>query len=282
VVELGEVELPDYGLPATEPSVPAITYQARVSAAARAAAEAGLDALLVYGDREHFANICYLTRFDPRFEEALLILVPGRKPTLLVGNEREAYARIAAIDIDVVRYQSFSLVNQPRSASPRLAGLLRAAGLGPGQATRLGIAGWKYFGPDEADRPEEWIAAPAFLVDELRALGCHPTNASAIFVKPGRGLRTVSDVDQLACFEFAAGTAYHTTNIEDGIALADEATRAELATNYPDLWRRVSMRRAFMADVLGIQLKPEVLPLSNLAGYLPPFWLSPGLAMRRC
>jgi hypothetical protein len=80
----------------------------------------------------------------------------------------------------------------------------------------------------------------------------------------------------------ATGTAYHTTNIEDGIALADEATRVELATRYPDLWRRVSMRRAFMADVLGIQLKPEVLPLSNLAGYLPPFWLSPGLAMRRC
>jgi hypothetical protein len=32
---------------------------------------------------------------------------------------------------------------------------------------------------------------------------------------------------------------------------------------------------------LGIALKPEVLPLSNLAGYLPPFWLSPQLAMRR-
>jgi len=27
--------------------------------------------------------------------------------------------------------------------------------------------------------------------------------------------------------------------------------------------------------------KPEVLPLSNLAGYLPPLWLSPQLAMRR-
>lgn len=458
-VELGEVEVPEYGLPAAEPSVPAATYQARVSAAAQAAAEAGLDALLVYGDREHFANISYLTRFDPRFEEALLILVPGAVPTLLVGNEGEAYARIAAIDIDVVRYQSFSLVNQPRSASPRLADLLRAAGLGPGKATRLGIAGWKYFGPDEADRPEEWIAAPAFLVDQLRALGCHPTNASGIFVEPGRGLRTVNDVDQLASFEFAAtygsesmrrmlrrvrpgmtehdafslyrpiglplsyhpvllsgeraalglasasgrvlrkgdpmsaslgywgsniarggflanaskdlpdqvrdyvsrvvapyfacaaewyetigigvtggeifdlvhrhlgdpffgvhlnpghfihldewpsspvwagsqvplrsgmalqidiipatGTAYHTSNIEDGIALADEATRGELAARYPDLWRRVSMRRAFMADVLGIELKPEVLPLSNLAGYLPPFWLSPGLAMRR-
>ncbi len=28
-------------------------------------------------------------------------------------------------------------------------------------------------------------------------------------------------------------------------------------------------------------LRPEVLPLSNLAGYLPPYWLAPGLAMRR-
>jgi hypothetical protein len=36
-----------------------------------------------------------------------------------------------------------------------------------------------------------------------------------------------------------------------------------------------------MADALGIRLKPEVLPLSNLAGYLPLFWLAPQLAMRR-
>ncbi len=34
-------------------------------------------------------------------------------------------------------------------------------------------------------------------------------------------------------------------------------------------------------DALGIRLKPEVLLLSNLAGYLPSFWLSPQLAMRR-
>jgi len=53
------------------------------------------------------------------------------------------------------------------------------------------------------------------------------------------------------------------------------------AARYPGLWQRVSARRAFMADVLGIRLKPEVLPLSNLAGYLPPLWLAPHLAMRR-
>lgn len=33
----------------------------------RASAE-GYDALLVYVDREHFANLAYLTGFDPRFE----------------------------------------------------------------------------------------------------------------------------------------------------------------------------------------------------------------------
>lgn len=65
------------------------------------------------------------------------------------------------------------------------------------------------------------------------------------------------------------------------MALADAATRARLAERYPDLWRRVSARRSFLAGTLGIQLKPEVLPLSNLAGYLPPYWLSPQLAMRR-
>ena len=79
----------------------------------------------------------------------------------------------------------------------------------------------------------------------------------------------------------ATGTAYHTTNIEDGVALADEAARDDLATRYPGLWQRVTTRRRFMAEVLGIRLRPEVLPLSDLAGYLPPFWLSPELAMRR-
>jgi len=79
----------------------------------------------------------------------------------------------------------------------------------------------------------------------------------------------------------ATGTAYHTTNIEDGVALADEAARADLAARYPEAWARIARRREFMADRLGIRLRPEVLPLSDLAGYLPPYWLAPGLAMRK-
>jgi Xaa-Pro aminopeptidase len=457
--ELGPVELPAYELPAEQPTVPAETYLDRTAAAEKAAATAGLDALIVYADREHFANLSYLTGYDPRFEEALLLLVPGRAPTLLVGNEGAAYAKVVPPAVEVLLYQSLSLVGQDRSASPPLADILRGAGIGGGGATRPGIAGWKYFGPADTTRPAEWIDAPAFLVDELRALGCRPVNATGLFTEPGRGLRLVNDNDQLACFEFAAahgsesmrrllygvrpglteleafalyrpiglpysyhpvllsgeraalglasasgrvlrpgdpvsaslgywgsniarggflaesardlpgaardyverlvapyfacaaewyetvgigvtggqlydlvkrrlgdpffgvhlnpghfihldewpsspvypgsdvvlrsgmalqldiipatGTVYHTTNIEDGIALADEAARDDLAARYPGLWQRVTARRRFMAEVLGIRLRPEVLPLSNLAGYLPPYWLSPHLAMRR-
>jgi Creatinase/Prolidase N-terminal domain len=468
-VELAEIGVPDFGLPSTEPSVPTETYQARLAAASAAADEAGLDALLVYADREHFANLSYLTRFDPRFEEALLILVPGRAPVLLVGNEGVAYAAVVPPGVEVVRYQSFSLVNQPRADSRPLGSLLAEAGVGSAGAgreggagfgaKRVGIAGWKYFGPDDEAGAADWIEVPAYLVTVLRALGCEPVNASAIFVRPGSGLRLSNDIDQIACFEFAAthgsaamrrmllavqpgmtefeafsefrpiglpfsyhpmvlsgeraalglasssgrklrrgdpmsaalgywgsniarggflaasagdlpagagdyigklvapyfacacdwyetvgigvtggelfdlvrrhlgdpffgvqlnpghfihldewpsspvwagsdvvlgsgmtlqldiipatGTAYHTTNIEDGVALADEAARTELADRYPQAWARIGRRREFMAGQLGIQLRPEVLPLSNLAGYLPPYWLAPGLAMRR-
>ncbi len=73
----------------------------------------------------------------------------------------------------------------------------------------------------------------------------------------------------------AAGPPYQGANIEDGIALLDEWGRDQLRDEFPDVWGRIEARLAFMADVLGIHPKPEVLPLSNLAGAMPPFWLSP-------
>jgi hypothetical protein len=71
----------------------------------------------------------------------------------------------------------------------------------------------------------------------------------------------------------ATGTEYFTTNIEDGIALADAGLRAELATRYPQTWERIQARRRFMEDALGIALHPDVLPFSNIAAWLPPFLL---------
>ena len=77
----------------------------------------------------------------------------------------------------------------------------------------------------------------------------------------------------------ATGTDYFTTNIEDGVALADAPLREAFATRYPAAWERIGARRRFMTESLGIELHPDVLPFSNLPAYLPPFLLRPDHAM---
>jgi len=76
----------------------------------------------------------------------------------------------------------------------------------------------------------------------------------------------------------ATGTRLFTSNIEDGIVLADEELRSELEERFPGMWARTQARRAFMRDALGISLHPDVLPLSNLAAMLPPYLLRPDMA----
>ena len=79
----------------------------------------------------------------------------------------------------------------------------------------------------------------------------------------------------------ATGTPYFTTNIEDGIALADDGLRAAFAAAYPEAWGRIQARRAFMRDSLGIDLHPDVLPLSNLAAAPAAVPAAPGPRARR-
>src|SRR5690606_4747765 len=84
-VKLVDARLPEFGVPDTRPELDRSVYAQRFAALARARRGAGLDALLVYADREHAANLSYITGFDPRFEEALLVIVPDAAPTLLAG-----------------------------------------------------------------------------------------------------------------------------------------------------------------------------------------------------
>ena len=70
---LAAIDLPDFGMPddharaARRRSTPTAS-----SASASAMRGRGFDRLVVYADREHSANLSYLTGFDPRFEEAIL------------------------------------------------------------------------------------------------------------------------------------------------------------------------------------------------------------------
>jgi hypothetical protein len=85
---------------------------------------------------------------------------------------------------------------------------------------------------------------------------------------------------QLDIIPITAGP-YHTVQIEDGVVLADAELRASFQAKYPAAWQRIQRRRRTLAEVFGIEVHEEVLPLSNTAGYLPPFWLAPNLAMTR-
>lgn len=220
-IELAAMELPEFGLPTVEPVVPQETYEKRLAAAYHATLRFPTQpveqvTLVVYGDREHAANLAYLTGFDPRFEEALLIIPIVRpsgangvqfpqKPLLVVGNEGWSYAEACRIDHQRIMYQNFSLVGQPRDESASLESIFRQAGIR--EDGLVGVVGWKYF--DQLDAPShwDWLDIPSYIVDILREITGSRTlvqNVTSHFMDADFGLRAVNDVDQLAVFEFAA------------------------------------------------------------------------------
>lgn len=445
---LRRVEIPSFGPPATQVDLPPSLYAARLDRLRDAAARHGFDRLVLYADREHSASISWLTGFDPRFEEAIIVVGPDADPAILVGNECFGMAGAAPLPMRRHLHQDLSLPNQPRDRSRAIDEVLADEGVTQGR--RVGVIGWKTFA-DPA-----WIDAPSWLADRLRALtgpSGSATNATGLLIDPRDGLRTTNEPEQVAAFEYASchtsggmrrllgglrpgmteqeavallgwngmplschlmlstgpraslgllsptdrviehgdrftsafgvwgaltcragfvveeasqlppaigdyverlvapyfgavaewyatlalgvaggalqevidrrlgdpffgiflnpghllaldewvaspvwrgssvplrsgmvlqadiipatGTDHFTTNIEDGIALADEALRDSLATRFPDVWQRIARRRDFMAQELGIRLAPEVLPLSEIPACLPPFLLRP-------
>jgi Xaa-Pro aminopeptidase len=449
---LSRVDLPDFGPAGPMPEIPPPLYAKRLERLRARAEQQGYDRLVIYADREHSANLAFLTGFDPRFEEAILVLGPDAEPAILVGNECWGMAGAAPLPMRRHMFQDLSLPSQPRNRSRRLGEILADEGIGPG--SRVGVVGWKtYAEPSMSD-------APSYLVDEVRRLvgdSGAVENATDILVGAADGLRVINDLEQLAVLEHAAcrtssgvrslleglrpgmtereavallgwdgtplschlmltagerarlgllspgdrviergdrftvafgiwgalncragfvvedpselpegirdyverlvrpyfeavaewygalrvgqvggalheivarhlgdpffgiflnpghqihldewvnspitpgssielrsgmafqvdiipatGSDYFTTNIEDGVALADEALRDAFAARYPEAWSRIQARRRFMDDALGITLHPDVLPFSNIPAYLPPFLLRPDRVM---
>jgi hypothetical protein len=203
---LRDVVVPDFGLPLEAPHIPATTYQKRCR---EAYARAECDWLVVYADREHLANIAFLSGYDPRFEEALLLLGPRDRRVLIVGNEGEAYAPLAGLPgLDITLAQSMSLMGQDRTLRPDLAAVLREAGLSHGQT--IGIVGWKYFEPAEWDGASPGLFVPHYLIAMLsRIAGASDAlkEATPVLLHPTTGLRSTIDVDQIALHEWGAARA---------------------------------------------------------------------------
>ncbi len=68
---------------------------------------------------------------------------------------------------------------------------------------------------------------------------------------------------------------YYSTRMEDGYLIADADLQAQLRALSPGLMDRCVARREFLRNSLGIPAGDEVLPLSNMAGMVPPFLLAP-------
>jgi len=414
-----------------------------------------LDVLIVYADREHSANLEFLTGFDPRFEEALLLVAKSGDRLLLAGNECMGYLPDERLDIRVELLQELSLLGQPRGESRTLRQIVSEFGVGRG--VQVGCVGWKYFGATLGEPPATAIEIPSYIVDVVRDLTGEPSrvrNATDLLMDPDTGARVENSASQLARFECAAALTsegvrsalehvrpgveereverhFHPAGLtlschsmvsfgdkakrglsspsstvarlgdtftmafglkgalnaragivghgpedlspelrqfypafaanyfdvvstwyehvkvgacagdvfdaveakrdsalyrfavnpghylhldewvhspftrgsrtilrsgaalqmdiipisvgpfcyingEDGIALANEGLRSEIASTFPAMWSRIQLRRAFMTKVLGIRLDESVLPFSNTPGWIPPYALEPG------
>jgi Xaa-Pro aminopeptidase len=194
------LDWPDFGAPAQAPVIPLAEYESRIDALLQAMEERRLTHLVLYGDREHFANLAWLTHFDPRFEEALLILRPGATPLILTGNECMSYLPVSPLyragKLRAECYQPFSLLDQPRNASRQLEAILAAEDIGP--ASTVGCIGWKYYGDPYA------TDLPSYLIDSLRVLTSRERviDATDLLTHPGYGLRTSCSAAEIAFFEY--------------------------------------------------------------------------------
>jgi Xaa-Pro aminopeptidase len=160
----------------------------------------------VYGDREHSAHLLFLTNFDPRFEEALLLLGPRDERVLVVGNEGMIHAREARLPVEVALYQPFSLMGQPRGDSPPLVELLRGVGLE--RNATVGVVGWKYLDGREAADPTRPAYVPDFLVTALaEATGAAPVDVTALLMDSTEGLRSRVSASEIARLEWGAARA---------------------------------------------------------------------------
>ena len=196
---LADVALPDFGVAVERPDLDPALYPARVARLRERMERERYTHLVVYADREHSANLSYLTGFDPRFEEAVLIVGRAGEPAILVGNECWGMAGAAPLPMRRHRFQDLSLPSQPRDRSRPLREILGDEGIGP--ARRVGVIGWKAY----ADRAT--MEVPSFLVEALRALtgpGGLVENAADLLIGPADGLRAINEVDQLAAMEAAA------------------------------------------------------------------------------
>jgi hypothetical protein len=207
LVPLLEIAVPPLSELGSEPRLGEDVYQRRLGSIRQRMDRAGLDALLVYADREHYANVAYLTGFDPRFEEALLVLRRTGEPVVVTGNESISLCECAGVPTRAVLCQSFSLPSQDRSIRRRLADALGEAGLA--RSDRSGLIGWKPIPPEDAPTGRYALAIPQFVLSEIETFLSSDAVDATELLAGLEGERAINEADQLALHEHRSTKASH-------------------------------------------------------------------------
>lgn len=454
-IALGKVDAPKVSLPDKLPIIPDSVYVKHLDSLIDKMQENNLDAVVIYGDREHFANFNYIVGFDPRFEEGILVVHKDKSMFVLLGNECFSLHKLSRVKVTPLLCQQLSLPNQPNGESKATNEIFHDAGIK--EKMKIGIAGWKLL--VSKGESYEQFCVPSFIVEALADITGRGnlSNATPLFIDPDKGIRMINQVDEIAYYEFGAAFAskcvqdvvdgpivglketeiaahqvtyglptschsmlsvgknvfkglvspttevakhgdpitqsvglrgglsvrngyidgdtdnvsavaanfvqkvglpyftavvawletigigvtggelfdlvntitpkekygwvlnpghsiadeewlcspiypsstvafksgmlvqldfipsvegYVSPNCEDGFCIADENLRMEIQNKYPDMWKRMQLRREYMIHEIGINLKPEILPMSNIAGYYRPYFLNKTLAFK--
>lgn len=189
----------------------------------------GYTHLVVYADREHFSNIEYFTGFDPRFEEALLVIPQSGSPSIIVGNEGVDYCGIIGYEFQMFVCPTFSLPGQPRPHEHALESSLREAGLD--QHSMVGVIGWKAFTPSDHRAPKKAFDLPYFIMESLLSVVPFEnlTNATELMTGLESGLRMTLETKELLLNEIAGTLSSRASfrvleNLQEGISEIEAST----------------------------------------------------------
>jgi hypothetical protein len=223
-IRMKDLPEPCSELPQSLPVLSRDRYAARLSKFRQAMKINNLEAVVIYGDREHYANFKYFVGFEPRFEEALLVIFRDDPSYLILGNECEPMHRYAQLDVEILLCQTLSLPSQPMHQSIPVGDLLARTGLGRG--IRTGVVGWKLFTPLHGADYQKLFDLPSFIMDDLISIvGIDDLyNVTGLLIDPAQnGIRIQSDADELAVLEYGAamaaqGVASVLANVRPGIS----------------------------------------------------------------
>ncbi len=180
-------------------------YQERMNLLRGRMSAHNLSHVIVYADREHFANMDFLIGFEPRFEQALLVVPVDGLPTLVLGNEGWAHSFISPLELSRVLYQNFSLQGQPRERLVPLTQIFSDCGID--RQSSIGVIGFKYFEDVHIERASYRFDIPAYIMEELYevAEASRVANVTKIMTDPTAGLRVIlRTATDIAHFEYMA------------------------------------------------------------------------------